>query len=198
MRTHEYFKHRKVLQFRGRGSGFVGPGKGPALDADVEDALFAYNGSNKERGRVFKWYRKALFQDRLRELGWAKTGCKTGAHVHASVGEDTCMRALRLTSDHLEKYPAMHASMDGYVGRQCYPQLADNPRYFANNEVAAVVSEQAVGQSIPAAREQMRCWLQCGACRKWRLVDRRSFGAVDPRQFEVSKVGTDDADKWGE
>ena len=71
-RTHEYFKRTKVLQFRGRGSGFVALGKGPALDAEVGDPAFAYNGSNKQCGFVFKWYRKALFQYRLRELCWTK------------------------------------------------------------------------------------------------------------------------------
>ena len=140
----------------------------------MDDASFAYNGSNKECGRVFKWYRKALFQDRLRELGWAKTGCKTGAQVYASLDEHICMRALRLTTEHLEKYPRMHGSMDEYAGPQCYPQLIDDSKYNANNEVLRVASEQVGCLEMDAVREQMRCWLRCGSCGKWRLVEQNA------------------------
>ncbi len=198
-RTHAYFAQQKVLQFRGRGSGFVEFGKGPGLDADAGDPGFAYNGSNKERGRVFKWYRKALFQDRLRELGWTKVGCKKGAEVHKSVTEDMCMRALRLTSDHLEAYPTMHAAMDEYAGPQCYPQLADEERYKANNEPEPVAAEE-VRLGVPAAREQMRCWLRCDepACRRWRLVDRRSFDAVSPAHFQTAKRGSEGSTNWSD
>ena len=131
-------------------------GKGPALDSDVSDPAFAYNGSNKQCGFVFKWYRKALFQDRLRELGWTKTRCKTGAQVHASIDEDMCMRALRLTSEHLSKYPAMHSSMEGYAGPQCYPQVADDARYLANTEAAPVLADEDQAQELPTGEEAQK------------------------------------------
>ena len=44
------------------------------------------------------------------------------------------MRALRLTSGHLEIDPAMHAALDEHAGPQCSPQLADDEKYEANNE----------------------------------------------------------------
>ena len=80
---------------RGRGFGFVLPGKGLALDAELDDCRFAYNGSDRGKDRVFEWYRKPVFQDRLRELGWTKRGCKTGASVHASMTEQQYMIALK-------------------------------------------------------------------------------------------------------
>ena len=45
------------------------------------------------RGRVFKWYSKAVLRERLKELGFDKSGCKTGAQLHDLVDEGTCVRA---------------------------------------------------------------------------------------------------------
>lgn len=77
-KTHEHFWMHPALQMRGRGSGFVLPGKGPALDADFDDDRFTYNGSDRVGGRVFQWYRKAVFHDRLREQGWTKRAAELG------------------------------------------------------------------------------------------------------------------------
>ena len=74
----------------------------------------------------------------------------------------------------------------------------DNSMLFANNEVAPVVLEQGVCQSISAAREGMHSWLQCEDCKKLRLVDQNCFVTVDPRKSNVSKARTDDAYKWGD
>ena len=51
--THEHFRKHPALQMRGRGSGFVLLGKGPALDSDCDDDRFVYNGSDRGGGRVF-------------------------------------------------------------------------------------------------------------------------------------------------
>ena len=180
---------------RGRGSGFVLLGKGPALDSDCDDDRFVYNGSDRGGGRVFQWYRKAVFQDRLREQGWTKRGCRTGASVHASVTEQQCMAALKLTHEHLARFPASCAMLDSFAGLQCYPQLADDAKYQANEVSIA----EAAGEAVPElamAREQMRCWLQCDGCARWRLVDRRSFSAVDPAAFAKPKRGTEDGRDW--
>ena len=45
---------------------------------------------------------------------------------------------------------------------------------------------------LAVAREQMRCWLRCDGCARWRLVDRRSLPAVDPAAFAKPKRGTED------
>ena len=50
--------------------------------------------------------------------------------------------------------------------------------------------------ALAVAREQMRCWLRCDACARWRLVDRRSLLAVDPAAFAKPKCGTEDAPDW--
>ena len=63
-----------------------------------------------------------------------------------------------------------------------YPQLADNKRYRAN-EVKESDPGEASAPLLPAAREQMKRWLKCDKCSRWRLVDRRSFAAVDPAKF---------------
>ena len=61
-RVHLHSKvHRDLLLRAGCASDFVEPEKGPILDAEVGDVAFEYNGSDEKRGRVFKWYRKALF-----------------------------------------------------------------------------------------------------------------------------------------
>ena len=71
-RVHAHFaKHQHLAWHGGRGRGFVEKGMGPSNDADVSDPAFDHNGSNPCGGRVFKWYRKAVFQDKLRALGWS-------------------------------------------------------------------------------------------------------------------------------
>ena len=135
-----------------------------------------------------------MFQDRLREFGWTARKCRTGADVHATVTESQCMLALKLTHDHLARFPAACASLESFAGPQCYPQLADAARYQANEVRAADAAKGAAPQAA-AAREQMRCWLQCDNvdCRRWRLVDRRSFSAVDPAAFAKRKWGTEES-----
>ena len=178
---HEYFRKYTCFQARGRGAGFVKLGCGPDIGAAAADPKFDYNGSNSEGGRVFKWYSLAVFQDRLREVGWTKRNCKTGAEVHASVTERQRMRALELTDKYFRDFPAANACLSEYVGPQCYPQLADNTRYRANE----VRGSEAAGGLVPlllAAREQMRHWLQCDRCSRWRLVGRRLFCSGGPIQ----------------
>ena len=119
LKTHEYFRINPAFQMRGRGSGFVILGKGLALDIGLDDGRFAYNGSGRGKGRVFEWYRKAVFQDCLRELGWTERGCKAGAAVHASVTEQQCMLALKLTHQHLARFPAACAVLEFLAGPQC-------------------------------------------------------------------------------
>ena len=41
LKTHEYFRAHPAFHMRGRGSGFVLLGKGPALDAELDDGRFA-------------------------------------------------------------------------------------------------------------------------------------------------------------
>ena len=134
-----------ALQMRGRGAGFVLLGKGPALDADFGDELFKYNSSDRGGGRVFQWYRKAVFQNRLREQGWTKRGCRTGASVHPSVTEQQCMPALKLTHEHMARFPAACAMLDSFAGPQCYPQLADDAKYQTNGVRIA----DAAGEAVP-------------------------------------------------
>ena len=50
--------------------------------------------------------------------------------------------------------------------------------------------------ALAAAREQMRSWLRCDACARWRLVERRSLPAVDPAAFVTPKCGTEAAPDW--
>ena len=59
-KTHDHFVKHSWFQMKGRGHGFVVAGKGPALDASLDHADFAYNGSNAEGGRVFRWYSRCL------------------------------------------------------------------------------------------------------------------------------------------
>ena len=194
--VHTYFRQQTCLQARGRGAGFVKLGLGPGLDADVTDSKFDYNGSNSEGGRVFKWYSLAVFQDRLREVGWTTRGCKTGAEVHSSASERQCMRALELTDKYFRDFLAASASLCEFAGPQCYPQVAENARYRANELKDAPLGHAHV-PLLPAAREQMQCWLRCGKCLRLRLIGRRSSPSVDTGRF--ADVSRDHADSrnWG-
>ena len=64
------------------------------------------------------------------------------------------------------------------------------------NEVCATQTAEDALPALAVAREQMRCWLRCDACARWRLVDRRSLPAVDPAAFAKPKCGTEDAPDW--
>jgi len=75
LRVHEYIRRHRNLQLQYR--GFLERGKGPSFDAQVDDPSFEYNGEGPTNGRVFKWYRKAVFQDQLRRLGWTAVRCRT-------------------------------------------------------------------------------------------------------------------------
>ena len=72
--------------------------------------------------------------------------------------------------------------MGPYAGPQSYPQVREQARYDANKPIQSERGGSSL--RIEDAREQMeRCWLCCDDCRKWRLVDRNSFPAVDPRSY---------------
>ena len=60
-RVHDHFTYHPNLHV-GRG-GFVEKGKGPDMDAPFSDSSFDYNGVGPTLGKVFRWYRKAVFQD---------------------------------------------------------------------------------------------------------------------------------------
>ena len=66
-RVHEHFRMHPGLQLQ-RG-GYVERGKGPELDTPFGDSSFDYYGSGPTFGRVFRWYRKVVFQDQLRRFG---------------------------------------------------------------------------------------------------------------------------------
>ena len=105
------------------------------------------------------------------------------------------MLALKLTHQHLERYPAACAMLGSFAGPQCYPQLADDAKYQANDVRIAEVAGEAAPE-LAMAREQMRCWLRCDGCARWRLIDRRSLPAVDPAAFAKPKSGTEDGRDW--
>ena len=62
-------------------------------------------------------------------------------------------------------------------------------RYRANEPKATSGADEV--PTLPAAREQLRCWLQCDDCRRWRLVERKSFRAVDPDSFACADDSCD-------
>ena len=70
------------------------------------------------------------------------------------------MRALELTDKYFRDFPAASACLSEFVGPQCYPQLADDARYRAN-EVRASNADGGAVPLLQAAREQMQHWLQC-------------------------------------
>ena len=188
---HVYFnKHRHLLLRAGCASGFVEPDKGPSLDTEVGDVAFEYNGSDDKRGKVFKWYRKAVFQDQLRALGWTAAKLRTGKQVYESVTERQCMEALAWTRDLSQRYPQTMSGLEGHAGPQCYPQLAEDKRYRANDPKRAEAATEPA--TVPMAREQMGCWLQCDKCARWRLVERAAMPAVDPAAYSKGAAGGDD------
>ena len=115
------------------------------------DVVFEYNGSGEKRGRVPKWYRKAVFQDQLRALGWTAAKLRTGKQVYESVTERQCMEALARTRGLLQRYPQTTSKLEGHAGPQCYPQLVEDKRYRANGLKRAEAATAPA--TVPTARE---------------------------------------------
>ena len=67
------------------------------------------------------------------------------------------MAALKLTHEHLARFPASCAMLGSFAGPQCYPQLADDAKYQANDVRIAEAAEEAMPE-LAVAREKMRCW----------------------------------------
>ena len=99
------------------------------------------------------------------------------------------MLALQATNDALALCSQATAHLEPYLGPQCYPQLRDDVRYRANEPKATSGADDV--PTLPAAREQLRCWLQCDDCKRWRLVERKSFRAVDPDSFASADENVD-------
>ncbi len=195
-RVHQHFRKHTGLQLRN--GGFVEQGKGPRHDAALDDDAFAYNGSSPQRGRAFEWYRKAVFQDKLRQCGWTAERCTTAKDVFATATERQCMEALRRTSDALQRCPQVIALLEEYAGPQCYPQVAEEKRYRANAPPKA--KDNADVPAMAVARQQLRCWLRCDACERWRLIERGAFAAVDPSAGSSNDRRSDGGDvleDWG-
>ena len=70
------------------------------------------------------WYDRGKFLLELAEFGVQRETCT----------EKQCMQALRVTSAFLRKYQGQHPEMKAYAGPQCYPQLLDDRRFFANDK----------------------------------------------------------------
>ena len=174
-KVHEYFrKNPRLLDRPGvRNMGFVKLGQGPGPRAPLEDPSYAYNGENG--GKNFQWYKRGLFGMLLKQAGFA------GSDLSRCT-ERQCMVALLATSEKLRIFPMETAELVPYAGPQCYPHLAEKKRLNADRKPAVAV-EDATPPEIAHAREQMRCWLRCDDCRKLRLIDRRSFPALDPCGF---------------
>ena len=160
LRVHEYIAVNRSLQLRHGGT--VERGKGPSFDAQLCDPCFGCNGGGPTSGRNVKWYRKAVFQDQLRRFGWTAVRCKTAQQVFESVAERQCMLALQATNDALALCSQATGHLEPYAGPQCYPQLRLEARYRANEPKAMSGAEEP--PTLPAAREQMRCWLRCDDC----------------------------------
>ena len=78
---------------------------------------------------------------------------------------------------------------------QCYPQLVDDAKYQASEVRAAEVAEDAAPE-LAVEREQVRCWLRCDICARWRLVGRRPLLAVDPVAFATQTCGAETVRDW--
>ena len=68
------------------------------------------------------------------------------------------MLALQATHDALALCSQATGHLEPHSGPQCYPQLRDDARYRANEPKATLGSDEPA--TLPAAREQMRCWLR--------------------------------------
>ena len=73
------------------------------------------------------------------------------------------MKALREASAELQMFPIDRHRLTPYAGPQCFPQLQDPARRFANDPKTSKVRE--IGADV--ARKQLTdCWLQCDTCKK--------------------------------
>ena len=91
------------------------------------------------------------------------------------------MLALQATNGALHLCSQATGHLEPYAGPQCYPQLRLEARYRANEPKAMSGAEGS--PTLPAARGQMRCWLRCDDCSRWRLIEREAFRTLDPTAF---------------
>ncbi len=107
----------------------------------------------------------------------------------ASAGctERLVMKCLRETSLELKAHPQITANLVEYAGPQCYPQVAVEARYTANQRALAASTGDAPEASGMRRRGllRLRCFFRCvnADCGKLRLVDKSSSDAVDPEVF---------------
>ena len=187
-RVNEYIRLHVPLQHRtGTTSvGFIERDQGPRTVAERHEKSAAYNG--RDGGRVFKWYTRPAFERHLWKVGWQ--GKRKAVETCT---EKQCMQALRATSAELQMFPLERNRLKPYAGPQCFPQLQDPARRFANEEEPGTTAE--VGAD--AARKQLtECWLQCDKCKKWRVVERASLPALKPEEYSKRREGCVEVD-WG-
>ena len=153
---------REYVNSQGKKVSLVARDQGPASYRERTAEAAAYNGETG--GRVFKWYRKSVFQRHLLQQGAEVETCS----------ERQCMDALRATSTELERDAGGCDRGNAYAGPQCFPQLAE--RMDSNEELRGVDDAgngpSAMQREEDLMRTKMRdCWKQCAACQKWRLLD---------------------------
>ena len=100
----------------------VGPWSSAERGSEAGAEREKYNGEGG--GRVFKWYRRQIYEDELMKMGVGRE----------KESEAQCMRALRATSTRLQMQPATVRSLREYAGPQCFPQLEERERWRANME----------------------------------------------------------------
>ena len=139
----------------------VEKGKGPAHHRERADKgaremkheKECYNGV--DGGQVYKYYAPGTFARILKNafgVSWDK------------ITERQCMDALRATNDELKHYPQKCCQLRHYAGPQCYPQLFEESRRFANG---SNVEQESPEVSLEMGRERRlmeNCWLRCDAC----------------------------------
>jgi hypothetical protein len=192
-KTSEYLTCNKGAR-QADGVIFVEKGRGPRIRSELaDDELASYNGVGG--GRFFKWYQPGLFETELKALGAGLEGCT----------ERECVVALRNVSARIRMWsPEDRVDLAPYAGPQCYPHLKDAARYLATGVYEqgqrqgrrlAIETEALAASGLPkhldsCLPDQLTdCWLRCGKCKAWRLVDKWSMAALTSEAYGKSEAG---------
>ena len=145
-------------------------------------ALEDYNGVRG--GEVHKWYQREEFDRQLSRRGVTRETCN----------ERIAVEALQTTSSVLRLKSLKHIEMTAYAGPQCFPQIFDDTRYFANSEGDSQRVVE-VDESGVIAERLIDCWMRCGNphCRKRRLVEK---GALESLRSDAFLKGAEQDSAW--
>ena len=192
--THKYLRDHSSYCKKGK-CVLVARGMGPQGVADrsrdrteTSNAAEDYNGV--DGGRVYMYYSPGVFARMVHRLGCTFETCT----------ERQCVDVLRAVNNEIDNYPMVRVQLKPYAGPQCFAQLQDKERLYANMPGEDTGVGGKIGTSDKRFNVLRDCWMRCDNenCKKWRLVDPGSLKSLRPETFAETFEGSETYDwkRW--